>query len=229
MVAVGVISETKTTSVWRPSRSRVSCRLARAPASLAAPPGRGRCGEHGKTLAARVDRRQVAVSDGGHSGSSHFRRRGAASSSTDRIRSRIERIPTTRPPSTTGRWRKPPWIISTAACSVVSSGSIVSGWGVMKSPTTALSAWPPSHRAEHVALGEDAFEPVAGQHEHRSDAALIHLAGRLDERGGRLDAEQVAGHVLGDGGHRAPVYEVCSPVPRSAWVTGNAPSSRRNR
>ena len=41
--------------------------------------------------------------------------RGERSSSATFIRSRIETIPTTRPSSTTGRWRKPPWIISDAA------------------------------------------------------------------------------------------------------------------
>ena len=41
--------------------------------------------------------------------------RGERSSSATFMRSRIETMPTTFPPSTTGRWRKPPWIISEAA------------------------------------------------------------------------------------------------------------------
>ena len=57
-------------------------------------------------------------------------------------------------------WRKPPWIMSTAACSVVSSGSIVSGCGVMKSPTVGALDLPAGDCAEHVALGEHALEPA---------------------------------------------------------------------
>ncbi len=56
--------------------------------------------------------------------------------SVTRMRSRIETIPTGRPASsTTGRWRKPPWIITEAACPVVSSGPIVSGSRVIHAAT----------------------------------------------------------------------------------------------
>src|SRR5688572_19311485 len=68
--------------------------------------------------------------------------RGAESSSTTRMRSRIETIPTTASPSVTGRWRKPPWIMSDAACPVDSEASTVSGLRVMRSPTRASSTRP---------------------------------------------------------------------------------------
>ena len=41
---------------------------------------------------------------------------------------------------------------------------------------------PFGHRAEHVALGEDADEALAVEHEHGSDAPRVHLAHRADER-----------------------------------------------
>ena len=56
--------------------------------------------------------------------------------------------------------------------------------------------------AEHVALGEDADEALVVEHEHGSDAPRVHLAHRADERCRLVDRQQVAGHVLGDGGHR---------------------------
>ena len=87
--------------------------------------------------------------------------RGAASSSTARMRSRIERMPTTLPPSTTGRCRKPPWIISTAACSVVSSGSIVSGCARHEVADRGAVDLTARHCAQHVPLGEHALEPAA--------------------------------------------------------------------
>src|SRR5262245_3728211 len=58
------------------------------------------------------------------------------------MRSRIEMIPATFPPSMTGRWRNPPWIMNAAACSVESDASIVSGFLVIQSRTLALSAMP---------------------------------------------------------------------------------------
>ena len=61
--------------------------------------------------------------------------RGTSSSTERRTRSRIEIIPITLSPSTTGRWRKPPWIISAAAWPTVSSGPIVSGARVIASAT----------------------------------------------------------------------------------------------
>src|SRR5918996_4736122 len=58
------------------------------------------------------------------------------------MRSRMEMIPAISPPSRTGRCRKPPWIMSAAAWSVPSAASIVSGWRVIQSRTSASSLYP---------------------------------------------------------------------------------------
>ena len=47
----------------------------------------------------------------------------APSSVQQRTMSRIETTPATSPPSRTTRWRKPPWIIATAASSSDHSGA----------------------------------------------------------------------------------------------------------
>src|SRR5581483_1941682 len=73
----------------------------------------------------------------------HQAPRGVWSSSVTRTRSRIDTIPSGVPPSsTTGRWRKPPWIITDAACPVESEGPIVSGPRVIQAPTSVPSTRP---------------------------------------------------------------------------------------
>jgi len=49
-------------------------------------------------------------------------------------------------------------------------------------------------RAQHVALGEDPGDGVAGQYENRSDSSIAHACGRLLERRRRLDGQQVVRH-----------------------------------
>src|SRR5262249_35017183 len=70
----------------------------------------------------------------------HHAPRGVSSSIVTRMRSRMETIPTGRPPSsTTGRCLKPPWIMIDAAKPVESVPSTVSGSRVIHAPTTASS------------------------------------------------------------------------------------------
>src|SRR6266404_258956 len=73
--------------------------------------------------------------------------RGLTSSSATRIRSRIETMPHGVPPSSTGRWRNPPWIITTPACCVLSSASTVSGPRVIQSATC-----PPTSPEAHARI-----------------------------------------------------------------------------
>ena len=84
------------------------------------------------------DRVFANVPDG--AGSDAARRRCPRARPASGRGSRASRRPS--PPSTTGRWRKPPWIMSTAAWSVVSPGSIVSGCGVIRSATCVSSPIP---------------------------------------------------------------------------------------
>ena len=118
-----------------------------------------------------------------------------------RMRSRIETMPATASSSRTGRWRKPPWIMSAAACAVSSEASIVSGFVVSQSRTRALGR-PDRDGLEDVPLGEDAFEPLAVHHEHGADAARDHAPGRFGERLVGRGTEQLPRHVFGDHGHR---------------------------
>src|SRR5436190_19670894 len=68
--------------------------------------------------------------------------RGASSSITSRIRSRIEMMPTGLSSSSTGRCRKPPWSMTAAACPGRSSGPTVSGSCVIQAPTFVPSTPP---------------------------------------------------------------------------------------
>ena len=97
------------------------------------------------------------------------------------MRSRIETIPTTFPSSTTGRCRKPPWIMSAAACPVASEASIVSGCLVIHSRTRVLGE-PRRDRLEDIALGEDPLEGVAVHDEHGPDPAPDHAPHGLGHR-----------------------------------------------
>jgi hypothetical protein len=100
------------------------------------------------------------------------------------MRSRIEMIPATCPSSTTGRWRKPPWIMSDAAWSVVS----VAGHPLGDARPLRVTAGDGAHE---VALREDAFEVLPLEHEHCSDPSRDHALRGLAEPVARSDGQQV--------------------------------------
>ncbi len=181
--------ETKKTSaevlggeVGLSSRSSARSRIARWRHQVG-----GRCRDH-RARPYRHDRAGQAWR-----GKARLRRRAARRRrARARIRSRIERIPTTLPSSTTGRWRKPPWIISTAACS---AGLVrLDRLRAARHPVAddRLGREPLRDGAQDVALGEHADEALVLEHEGGSDAPLVHLPHGLDERRRRLDREQVA-------------------------------------
>ena len=124
----------------RTCRSSTSTRRAAPPpAGDAATPG---CRARRGALAARTSR---GISDV------------APSCTQQRTMSRIERMPTRSPPSTTTRWRKPPRTIASAARSSDHSGSakvrLAERWSATFSVAGVL---PGAERVEHVALGHDA-------------------------------------------------------------------------
>ena len=112
-------------------------------------------------------------------------------------------MPTTRSSSTTGRCRKPPCIISVAACSVVSSGLDRLGVGRHPVLTTASSRIP---RATARRTSRSVRIPARRSPSSTSTAPTVplhHALGDLGEREPGLDGQQVAGHVLPGGRHAA--------------------------
>ena len=58
---------------------------------------------------------------------------------------------------------------------------------------------------QHVALGEDADEPLAVEDEHCADLALVHQPDDVPDRRVGPHGQQVAGHDLAHGRHQARV------------------------
>ena len=152
--------------------------------------------------------------------------RGAESSSPIRMRSRIERIPTTLSPSTTGRCRKPPWIIRAAACASCRRARWSQGpWSCTRRRLRRRGG-----RATARIRSRSVMMPRAPavEHEHRSDVALDHLLSDLRDRLARLDAQKIGRHVVGPRAWqnsmsaRSPRARVSSPSPnsRECWSSG---------
>src|SRR4051812_5771690 len=93
----------------------------------------------------------------------------------------------------TGRWRKPPWIISTAACSVVSSASSVSGCGVMRSRTSVVSSSMPSATARRTSrsVRMPHISPPANTRTAPTSLLTIRLATSVSGRSGSTVSSSV--------------------------------------
>ena len=129
--------------------------------------------------------------------------RGERSSSATRMRSRIETMPTTFPSSTTGRCRKPPWIIE--RCGVVGRVTGLDRVGMPRHPLRrgGAAVLARGDRLHHVALGEDRGDALALEDDDRADPALRHPRRRLTQRRVGVDREQALRHVVGDERHAA--------------------------
>ena len=152
------------------------------------------------------------------------------------MRSRIEMIPIVRAPSTTGRWRKPPWIMRLAACPVVSIASTVSGPWVIDAET-GPSTFPVATARRTSRSVRMPTSRSSVEHDDRADAALVHLAGCLGQADRAVDREQVGRHDLADGGHGAIVNDrrrwrlarpptvpiACRSLPTAASLRGGVP------
>ena len=107
--------------VRRLARAHARSRARRLPSSLRSRRTRRRCARTAaRSSSAGSTASSTSLGSRGHrpTGSARgcsYTPRGERSSSATFMRSRIETIPTTFPSSTTGRWRKPPWIMSVAA------------------------------------------------------------------------------------------------------------------
>ena len=168
------------------SRSSARSRIARGATS------RGRCRRHGRdcTGSRRVQRQ--APLHAARCGVVEHRLASGRGSRGSRRPSR-----TRRP----GRWRKPPWIINTAACSAVSSGSIVSGPRVIQAPTVAsgVRPWATARRTSRSVNTPTRRSPSSTSTAPTRRSSMLRTAA-VEIRVG-VDGQDVGGHEVGNEGH----------------------------